>query len=58
MGLFQDATEGTPCWRCEHWGGWDSSGCYAVCLRYRGATQIQISPEYGCAHWVRAIGAG
>jgi hypothetical protein len=54
---FNSADEGTPCCACEHYGGPDSSGCYAVCLRYAPGIQIQISPQYGCAHWVRAIGA-
>lgn len=56
MGLFQDRTEGQPCWECEHWGGWDSSGCYAVCLQGSGVT-IKQGPQYGCAFWLRAIGA-
>ena len=56
MGLFQDPIKGKPCWDCEHWGGWDSSGCYAVCL-YDDHVQITQAPEQGCAMWVRAIGA-
>lgn len=56
MHHFYPHGEDRPCWKCEHWGGWDSSGCYAVCT-YDNHVSIKQAPEKGCAMWVRAIGA-
>jgi hypothetical protein len=56
MHHFHPHGESRACWECEHWGGWDSSGCYAVCL-YDDHVSIKQSPKDGCAMWVRATGA-
>ncbi len=45
-----------PCIECEHWGGLDTSGSHAVCVRGPGFNVMGQS-ERGCVHWVRATGA-
>jgi len=44
------------CRRCEHYGGVDSSGAHAVCMRLPGG-QLRAMPQFGCAFFVRATGS-
>lgn len=41
-----------PCWHCSHFGGWirreGGKPIYVWCVK---ASQVQASPEHGCAFW-------
>lgn len=55
MSHFANDASPRPCWYCEHWGGWINQ-VNSRCER-PGAAPIVGQPAYGCAYFVRAIGA-
>lgn len=57
MGLFQIDGGRHHCRDCEHWGDIPANSAATTCLRGAPRVQAIAMPEYGCAFWVRAIGA-
>jgi hypothetical protein len=55
MALYQANDDQHHCRLCEWYGGDIAGGLHAKCVM-RGV-QIIARPEFGCAFWVRAIGA-
>lgn len=53
---YLTSADARPCIQCEHWAGPTPSGSHCVCER-GPRPMVQADPKWGCAFWVRAIGA-